>query len=68
VSVPAWVTRDSTAALAVAFPPSDIRVEGHDAEPVARSKAVDDEAHGLLQQRQLVADHACTDVEYRHDI
>jgi hypothetical protein len=54
--------------LAVAFPPSDIRVEGHDAEPVARSKAVDDEAHGLLQQRQLVADHACTDVEYRHDI
>jgi len=31
--------------------------EGHDAEPVAGTEAVDDEAHGLLQQRQLVASH-----------
>ena len=42
--------------------------EGHDAEPVAGAEAVDDEAHGLLQQRQLVAGHAAADVEYRDEI
>jgi hypothetical protein len=42
--------------------------EGHDAEAVARAQVVDDEPHGLFQQRELLSAHAAAHVEHRHEV
>ncbi|KAB8112917.1 hypothetical protein EE612_051723, partial [Oryza sativa] len=42
--------------------------EGDDAEAVAGAEVVDDEPHGLLQQRQLVPHHAPAHVEHGHQV
>ena len=42
--------------------------EGDDGEAVGRAELVDDEAHGLLQQLQLLALHAEADVEHGDEV
>ena len=64
--------------LVVAFPVPDIRKslvtrrppggDGHNAEAVLGPEVVDDEPHGLLQERELCPGHAAADVQHCHEV
>jgi len=42
--------------------------DGHNAEAVLGPEVVDDEPHGLLQERELCPGHAAADVQHCHEV